>query len=254
MTVRPLRPTLLSLPPAGVGPSLFRPWAGGASDAMRIHPVSLPGREARFNDPVPASLDALADRLAEELEPHIAGRYAIFGYSMGALLGYELGRRWVRWGLRAPEMFFALGCNAPDRMLENRLPFHTMNPQDFRQALVDLGGIHDEILNNPEAMALFEPVLRHDFRLCETYEHRPDRGKLACPAHVFVADDDDFISWAAASAWSGFVSGRVEMHSVEGGHMIARNRFNAMRGSIERLWLGAGEVAAVQEIQVSRNR
>lgn len=56
-------------------------------------PVALPGREARFNDPLPSSIDNLADALAEELEQHITERYAIFGYSMGAFLGYEIGRR-----------------------------------------------------------------------------------------------------------------------------------------------------------------
>lgn len=247
MTLQHSRPTLLCLPPAGVGPSLFRPWTLSAAGAMRVHPVSLPGREARFNDPLPASLDALADRLAEELEPQIAGRYAVFGYSMGALLGYELGRRWVRWGLRAPDMFFALGCNAPDRMVLDRKPFHTMNSQDFRQALVDLGGIHDEILNNAEAMALFEPVLRNDFRLCETYEHSLERGRLACPAHVFVADGDDFIGWEAACAWSEFVDGKVEMHRLEGRHMIDRNTFGALPARLEALWLHAGTVAVPQE-------
>ncbi len=231
------QPTLLCFPPAGVGPSLFRPWAHPSRDAIRVLPVAMPGREGRFNDPLPKSIDSLADALAEELEPQISDRYAIFGYSMGALLGYEIGRRWVRWGLPGPETFFVLACNAPDRMLIDREPFHTMDDSIFRQALLDLGGIQTEILDNSEAMALFEPVLRNDFRICETYRHDNERGRLTCGAHVFVADDDEFVQWEQAQAWSDFVAGKLAMHRLGGRHMVDGQTFTALRATIESLWL-----------------
>lgn len=234
------RPTLLCFPPAGTGPSLFRPWAHPPRGAMRVVPVALPGREARFNDPLPDSLDSLADALAEELEPQISDRYAIFGYSMGALLGYEISRRWSRWGLRGPDMFFVLGCPAPDRMVLDREPFHSMDSDTFRQALVDLGGIQTEILENAEAMALFEPILRNDFRICETYEHGGEKRVLTCGAHVFVADSDDFVQWEQAEAWSDFIAGRLTMHTLSGRHMVDRQTLGALPDTIENLWLRHG--------------
>ncbi|WP_238122266.1 MULTISPECIES: thioesterase II family protein [unclassified Xanthobacter] len=229
-------PLLLALPPAGVGPSLFRGWARPGR-SMNIHPVALPGREVRFNDPLPASLDALADQMAEELQARLTGRYAIFGYSMGALLGYEIARRWVRWGLPGPDMLFVLGCNAPDRMVLDREPFHTLAPHDFQRTLADLGGIHMDILNNPEAMAVFEPILRNDFRICEVYQHDTSGDRLDCPAHVFHADADAFVQWEAACAWSEFITGTTMMHTVEGRHMIAKSVFDALPDTLERLWL-----------------
>lgn len=210
---------------------------------MDILPVSVPGREARFGEALSDSIDSLADRLALELEAHPARPYAFFGYSMGALLGYEIGRRWGRWGLRAPEMFFILGCNAPDRMMLDREPFHSMNDADFRQVLMDLGGIHPEILDNAEAMALFEPGLRNDFRLCETYEHSIEGGRLDCPAHVFVGKDDDYVRPEPAAEWSQFLTGKVQVHMLEGRHMLDAQALAALPARIEKLWLGDDSAA-----------
>lgn len=147
MNAAPSPPVLLCLPPAGTGAGLFRNWARIAPNTMTVHSVALPGREKRYNEPPPLSIDALADQLAMKLEPYVGGRYAFFGYSMGALVGYEIARRFSGAGLRQPDVFFVLGCNAPDRTVYEREPFHTMAPAAFNQALVDLGGIEAEILN-----------------------------------------------------------------------------------------------------------
>ncbi|OLP52989.1 hypothetical protein BJF92_18290 [Rhizobium rhizosphaerae] len=231
------RPLLLAFPPAGAGAGLFRSWVGAAPPAMAVHPVSLPGREARFSEPLPISIEALADQLAGELRPLLTGPYAILGYSMGALLGYETARRFQVQGLGAPEAFFALGCNAPDRMVLDRDPFHDMEPAAFRQALIDLGGMPLEILDNPEAMAVFEPVLRNDFRICETYRHDASRGVLRCPAHLLLCRDDAFVREPAAIAWSDFVTGGLTLDWIDGGHMIAGPVFDALPELVARRWL-----------------
>ncbi|KAA3509764.1 thioesterase [Agrobacterium vitis] len=240
MTITPSRPVLLCLPPAGTGAGLFRNWVQTAPSTMTVHPVALPGREARYSEPAPRSIDALADQLAVELEPYIGGRYAIFGYSMGALLGYEIARRFLGAGLRMPEVFFALGCNAPDRMVYEREPFHTMEAAAFRQALIDLGGTDAEILNNPDAMELFEPVLRNDFRICETYTHDATRGTLDCPAHIFLSDGDAFVNRQAAAAWCDFVTGGTRLHQVAGAHMLERPVLDTLPARLATLWLETG--------------
>lgn len=96
-------------------------------------------------------------------------------------------------------------------------------------------------------MALFEPILRNDFRICETYQHRLGGGKLDCSAHMFVADDDEFVRWEAGSAWSEFITGKISMHTLKGKHMIDRERFSTMPATLEKLWLCTGEVAVPHE-------
>jgi surfactin synthase thioesterase subunit len=229
-------PQLLCLPPAGAGPSLFHPWTLRHQGRIDIRPIPLPGRETRITEPLPASIDSLADELAAQLAPALAPRYALFGYSMGAVLGYEMAQRWVRAGLPAPEMLFILACSPPDRLLEGREPLHTLESGAFWQAIMELGGTPKEILELPEALALFEPIVRSDFRICETYEHRAGGPRLDCPAHVFIADRDSMVDAETAALWRDFVAGDVVMHPLPGNHMLERHAFSALLDRLLTLW------------------
>lgn len=168
-----LRPRLICLPPAGAGPSLFRSWVQNSESIFDVVPVALPGREAHFTKPLPHDIQSLADHVANEITGLLQAPYALFGYSMGAVVAYELLRHLSLRRLPLPDAFYILGSNSPDRVLEGREPIHSMTSEDFQQSLVEIGGTPDEILRDREAMALFEPVLRNDFRICETYEFTP---------------------------------------------------------------------------------
>ncbi|MGL4094441.1 thioesterase II family protein [Agrobacterium cavarae] len=231
----PSLPQLLCLPPAGTGPSLYHPWRSRHTDCVETIAVSLPGREGRICEPLPDSLSTLADRLADELASRTKQRYAMFGYSMGALLAYEVVRRWIDLGLPGPDVLFILGCNPPDRMLEKRDEFHPLESEKFWKAIADLGGTPTELLDMPEALEFFEPVVRNDFRICETYQHVPG-APLACPAHVFVAENDLLVDKETALSWRNFVSGDVTVHTVPGLHMLERQALDAMLDRVLTLW------------------
>lgn len=229
-------PQLLCLPPAGSGPSLYYPWTQRHRGRLEVVPVPLPGRETRIAEQPPRSLDELADLLAVELAPRLGRRYALFGYSMGAALGYEVARRWAQRGLPAPEMVFILGCNPPDRLADGREPFHTLEAGAFWKAIADLGGTPEELLQSAEALALFEPVLRNDFRMCETFEHRPCATPLGCSAHAFIAEQDSMVDPETAAGWQGLFRGGCVMHSLPGNHMLERGAFIGLLDRLLTLW------------------
>jgi surfactin synthase thioesterase subunit len=232
----PPLPQLLCFPPAGGGPSLYFPWTQRHRDRLDISPVPIPGRETRMAEPPARSLEMLADALADELAPRANSRYAMFGYSMGAVLAYEVARRWATRGLPAPEMVFILSCNPPDRLLTDCDAIHTLEGEVFWQTILDLGGTPRELLEFPEARMLFEPVLRNDFRICETYEHRGDGVRLNCPAHAFIADGDTLANAETASGWRAFFAGPFQMHALRGNHMLEKAPFAALLDSVLALW------------------
>ncbi|ODN72162.1 thioesterase II family protein [Methylobrevis pamukkalensis] len=237
-------PLLICLPPAGAGPSLFFPWTRRHPGRVEILPVSLPGREARIGEPLAESLEALADGLAADLAlrlaVHPAQPYALFGYSMGAVLGYEIGRRLARMGLPKPEMLFLLGCNPPDSLAAGHDPLHLMDSAAFWETLVDLGGTPRELLADPEALQLFEPSVRNDFRLCETYRPDMDAPPLGWPAHAFFADGDRFADAALAPGWTRFLGGPLTQHTLSGNHMLGRAEFAALLDRLLALWPDRG--------------
>lgn len=231
-----LRPRLICLPPAGAGPSLFRSWVQNSESIFDVVPVALPGREAHFTKPLPHDIQSLADHVANEITGLLQAPYALFGYSMGAVVAYELLRHLSLRRLPLPDAFYILGSNAPDRVLEGREPIHSMTSEDFQQSLVEIGGTPDEILRDREAMALFEPVLRNDFRICETYEFTPPHLPVTFPVHVFVADADHLVSWNAAGAWENCIGQDITMHGIEGSHMLAPQAFAHFIGKLGQLW------------------
>ncbi|WCK04456.1 thioesterase II family protein [Agrobacterium tumefaciens] len=231
-----VRPRLICLPPAGAGPSIFRSWVQNSESVFDVIPVALPGREAHFTKPLPRDIQSLADHVSSEITGLLQAPYALFGYSMGAVVAYELLRHLSLRRLPLPDAFYILGSNAPDRVLEGREPIHSMTSEDFLQSLVEIGGTPDEILRDREAMALFEPVLRNDFRICETYQFTPPHLPVTFPVHVFVADADHLVSWNAAGAWENCIGQTITMHRIEGSHMLAPQAFAHFIGKLSQLW------------------
>ena len=225
---------LVCLPPAGGGPSLFRAWR--AIPGLAIETPGLPGREGRFREPPASSLAALADRVAEETAPRLGGRFALFGYSMGGVLALLLAERLARRGLPGPEALFVLGSAPPDRLNAAIAGLHARESAAFWAEIARIGGTPAAVIASAEMRELFEPALRADFRLCETYRHA-DRGfRLDCPVHVFLAEADHLVHAEDAAAWAGHSRGPTRVRRIPGGHMLDPAAFAALGARIAALW------------------
>ncbi|MEI6181531.1 MAG: thioesterase domain-containing protein, partial [Chloroflexales bacterium] len=84
---------LFCLPYAGGTASIFRTWPTSVSPSIEVWAIQLPGRETRFHEPRLTRLDELSAILVDVISPHLNLPYAIFGHSMGALIGFALARR-----------------------------------------------------------------------------------------------------------------------------------------------------------------
>lgn len=233
---------LLCLPPAGAGPSIFYPWLDAAPADLEVCPVALPGREDLMRAPLPESIHALADELSRQLLPALDRPFGVLGYSMGGLLGYELVRRWQEQGARSPSVFVALAARAPTAPSDRDEPLHLLPPAAFRQALIDLGGTPRELLDNTEVMSIFEPILRNDLRLAETY--RPPKSgtvfQLDCPLHAFVSLDDAVLAERDAAAWQECAGSTFCLHRLRGPHMLARAELMDVLKAVAALWARPG--------------
>lgn len=225
-------PALICLPPAGAGPGLFRPWQ--RLDAG-VRAPGIPGREGRFREPPEPDLPALAARIAAEVAPGLPARYGLFGYSMGGALAFLLAERLVAQGLPGPEALFLLGAPPPDGLDDGTAAFHRLESPAFWAEIARLGGTPPEIIADAEMRALFEPALRQDFRLCESYRHETGF-RLSCPVQAFVGADDHLVDAAAAGKWAAFTTGPVRVHAIPGGHMLDPAAFAALYARVTALW------------------
>ncbi|NHZ80361.1 alpha/beta fold hydrolase [Massilia sp. CCM 8695] len=207
---------LLCFPHAGAGPSQFRSWLAAGPDSLQIMPVALPGREARYKDPMPRRMEALLRDLSHGMEPLLDQPYAMLGHSMGALVAFELARMMRRAGLRQPEHLFVSAFRAPH--LNGRSPpLHALPGHLLKAELLRLDGTPPEVLAQPDLMDTLLPVMRSDLEIAEHYRYR-HAPPLSCPITCLGGITDQRISRPELRAWRQHTADEFRLRLFPGGH------------------------------------
>lgn len=209
---------LFCFPHAGGGASLFRPWAAALASHAELVLVQLPGREQRHAEPLQHTLHGLIDEILVAILPLLDKPCILFGHSMGSLLVLELARRLqaLGQGAQLKKVFFS-ACHPPHlpRRRLSQLP-----DAEFLAALAAMGGTPDHVLQDGELMALFLPLLRADFAVCESA--RDDAAPpLSCPMVVY-GGIDDAISLDDLASWRRYGQAQFQMKLFPGAHFYIK--------------------------------
>lgn len=209
-------PQLLFLPHAGGSASYFHSFSQVLSADAEVLIAQYPGRQERFREAHISDIPALAEQLVAALVPLlIPGRpLALFGHSMGALVGYELALRLASEDIPV-SVLFASGRSAPSTPLAREL--HTLPEPQLIEVIRSMDGTAAELFDHPEISAMILPTLRADFKAVETYRDAPARF-LACPVVSIIGSEDDQVSHAQASAWQKHTTAEHHVHVLPGGH------------------------------------
>ena len=209
---------LICFPHAGGSAGVYRPLAAAAAGVLpaEVFGVQYPGRQDRADEPVPETLHELADQIAGVLEHWQPGRaLAFLGHSMGAVVAFETACRLA--ATRPLAALLVSGRPAPSRIRETFA--HRLDDDALAEEIIRLGGTAAEVLEHPEMRALILPLVRADYRLSETYRHRPGPA-LACPVTVLTGDDDPLTPIEDAIAWRDHTSGPYRFLVLPGGHFF----------------------------------
>lgn len=207
-------PRLVCLPHAGGAATAFTALARALGDAADVCGVQYPGRQDRRREPALTDLHDLADRVAAELRGSGPGPVALFGHSMGASLGYEVGRRLEAEGGSLLGLF-ASGRRAPSTTREDAV--HTRDDAGVVAALQELSGTSSELLTDPELLEMILPAVRADYTAVETYRPAPGP-ELRCPVVAVVGTADPVTTLDEARAWERHTGGGFELEVLPGGH------------------------------------
>lgn len=206
--------TLVCLPFAGAGASFYQPWARLAGADFDVLPVQLPGRERRIDDePHRDVSSAVAEVLAGLRD--VDGPLAVFGHSLGAVLGYELAHRLVAAG-RPPVRLFASGSPEPARQRTERAT--GLPDAEFLATVSDFAGYTGEALADPEMLELVLPTLRADIEMHENYVPTTDE-PLDVPITAVRGSADTLVSADAVLGWAKVTSRQFDAVELPGGHM-----------------------------------
>jgi medium-chain acyl-[acyl-carrier-protein] hydrolase len=220
---------LFCFPYAGSGANIFRSWAKHLPETIELCPVQLPGRETRVREPACARIEPLIEMLSDELKPFLDIPYVFLGYSMGALIAFELARFLRKSSRPGPSHLFLAARRGP--RVTDSSPTAGLTDQEFVKEIESMGGVPGEILRLPEVLELVLPTLRADFSLCESYTYLPGR-LLDCPLSVFGGKDDPRTTYRALAAWAAETTSSCTVRLFDGDHFFIHNRQDALLETI----------------------
>lgn len=207
------------------------PFAGGNQysylDYKKIEPDSLnfifieiPGRSRRIGEKLLTNLHDIAEDVFYQIKNNLKTPYAIYGHSMGSILGYLITQRIVQENLNPPKHLFFSGAMAPS-LRDKHIIKHDLPRKEFFEKIRTLGGSPEEVLNNDALMDIFEPILRSDFRAVETYKYKQS-SLLNIPITVMIGIDEN-ITKSEAMAWGKETQASIEVIEFTGNHFFIYN-------------------------------
>jgi len=214
---------------AGGNATIFRSWVDKLDPRIELQAIQLPGRAARFKEPLLDSMESILDALEIALLPEIeGGQYAFFGHSMGASVAFELTKRFQKKGVNLPKRLIVSGRRAPSLALDdNRKHIHTLPKDQFIERLKILNGTPEALLAHEDLMDLMEPILRSDFKVIETWKYQKGE-PLDVPLSMFIGIDDEHVGEESYEAWKKESSQECELKIFPGDHFYIQNYENEL--------------------------
>ena len=211
------RINIFCLPFAGGSKYSYNEYSNIVSDEIRLIPIEIPGRGSRIRETLCTDIDHIVHDIFHQIKDRLDEPYAIYGHSMGALLGYLLTKQISRHALNFPKHLIFTGRKAPS--VSNKKAFTYLLPKaEFVKELVVLGGSPAEVLDNEDLINFYEPIIRADFMAVENYKYEASP-PLDIPITVMFGTEEDFTR-AQAEAWQRETTTRLELIQFPGGHFF----------------------------------
>ena len=214
-------PALVCIPHLGGNAAVFGWWSTRLAPGVRVLPVQLPGRGSHAAERPLRSIPEIVDAMALAIAPELAGPYALYGHSLGALVAFEFARLMGAGFGRPPGHLFLGACRAPDVPLDR--PFLHDAPDAFiLDYLEAMDGTPDALMADADLRAAVLPAVRADLEAWETYRF-VDSGPIAAPITAISGTADRSVRAPEMRGWARQTTGAFRQVTVVGGHFFIRD-------------------------------
>lgn len=225
---------LFVFPYAGAGTAVFRGWESALPATVEMHVFRLPGRETRLRETPFTAMPPLIQAVTDALTPALDKPFVFYGHSMGGLVAFEVARELRRRGQPLPLHLIVSARRAP-HLPDPDAPLHTLSDAAFvREMQRRYDGIPAAVLNSPELLALFVPILKADFAVIETYAYQP-APPLDLPISAFGGTHDHTLRVGDLEGWAEQTAGAFALQKFVGGHFFIQNQQTAFLGAVNKI-------------------
>lgn len=184
-------------------------------EKYKFHTIQYPGRGKRKLENYAASWENLIDDCYKQLIDYVSDEYIIVGYSMGAIIAYELYKKLRENNDKQPRHIFFCSSRAPQKISRQ---LSILEKDEFKQAVIDFGGVPDFMIESEKVLNEVLSVVKHDVDLLETYEFEKSNMYIDIPVTVTEGDRDIYCH--QSEDWQHISRARLGNIVLSGGHFF----------------------------------
>jgi medium-chain acyl-[acyl-carrier-protein] hydrolase len=219
-----VKPVLFLLSHAGGNAAQYAYLFSALRGHFELVPLELPGHGERTGEPLLYSVSDMTrdvlEQMRRELGKSLARHerrpdYAVFGHSLGSLLGYLAAAALAGEGHPPAHLFVSSACIPGQDYVPEYFPKLSADAL-WRASADHFGGIPEEALNSQELQRYFAPLLQADLGAVVNYKPAA-LSALTSPVTAFYGTDDT-VEKADVEKWRRFTTGAFQCHCLDGGH------------------------------------
>jgi surfactin synthase thioesterase subunit len=232
-------PRLYIFPHAGGSATFYVPFSKAFSTGIKRVAVQYPDTQSGQGRTAVPNIQAFADNICRILssapdaqapsEALSRGPIAFFGHSMGALVAFEVARRFESNGDPITALFVS-ACSAPGVMRDEY--FSDLSDDELVTFLVDLSGTDPKVLDDKEFVDMVLPALRGYYNAIAGYTCAAG-ATVSCPIYAFAGTDDGLARYENMSAWSAHTMSEFAVRVFDGDHFYFAKHLSEVAREIE---------------------
>lgn len=209
---------------AGGNAVFYQPLKKYIDDQIQVIFIEYSGHGSRIFDPLCETMDDLVADVAtlinEKRRKDIP--FALFGYSMGSCVCYELAN-----GIFAQDKnmthLFLCACQPVQKFNKNH-EMSIVSNDELIEHLKELGNFSDSFLEYPEFIDLFLPIIRNDYKVLDYYRCSQQKELFPFELSIIYSDSDD--PNKCMEQWSKYTSKTCNLDRFSGNHFFISNNFD----------------------------
>lgn len=213
---------LICLPYAGGNAKVFDEIKEFLSEKVELIALDYAGHSSRIKEPFYDSFQTMVEDMAKAVNDVIEAEeeYALWGYSMGSVVAYEVVAQKLL--AKNPVYMFFASHEAPCEKWDDRL-YDEMDDLEFAHYIAEFGGFskfEDRMLGRKFFMTMVFNPIRADYRLLADYSW-VQKENIDIPATMFYSDKD--VPTEHVKKWQKLFDKEIEFVELGENHFFIRD-------------------------------